>query len=228
MKETKEALILFSRIPIAGHTKTRLMPFLSGEECAELHSAFLKDIFNTFKNTGRDIFIFHTPDDLDNYIEKHFEGYVEKDIQSGEDLGKKMFNAIDYVLSKGYESCILIGADIPEITISSLEKGFEVLKEKDIVLAPTADDGYYMVGMKKATDAIFTNQHYGSGKVIENAVLAAEKSGLTVGFSDLYVDIDTKEDLKLLYERIESDEYECPNTKKYIDEVIKERLDKLC
>ena len=82
-----------------------------------------------------------------------------------------------------------------------------------------------MVGMKKATDAIFTNQHYGSGKVIENTILAAEKAGLTVGLSDLYVDIDTKEDLKLLYERIESDEYECPNTKKYIDEVIKERLD---
>ena len=98
MEETKEALILFSRIPIAGHTKTRLMPFLSGEECAELHSAFLKDIFNTFKNTGRDIFIFHTPDDVDNYIEKHFEGYVEKDIQSGEDLGEKMFNAIDLSL----------------------------------------------------------------------------------------------------------------------------------
>ncbi|MDQ9894783.1 DUF2064 domain-containing protein, partial [Acinetobacter baumannii] len=83
-----------------------------------------------------------------------------------------------------YESCILTGADIPEVTISSLEKGFEILKEKDIVLAPTADDGYYMVGMKKATDAIFTNQHYGSGKVIENTILAAEKAGLTVGLSD--------------------------------------------
>lgn len=228
MKETKEALILFSRIPIAGNTKTRLMPFLSGKECAELHSAFLKDIFNTFKNTGRDIFIFHTPNDSNNYIENHFEGYVEKHIQRGEDLGAKMFNAIDYVLLKGYDSCILTGADIPEITVSSLEKGFEILKEKDIVLAPTADDGYYMVGMKKATNTIFTNQHYGSGKVIENTILAAEKAGLTVGLSDLYVDIDTKEDLKLLYERIESEEYECCNTKKYINEIIKERLDKLC
>lgn len=228
MKKTKEALILFTRIPIVGCTKTRLMPFLSGEECANLHSAFLMDIFETFKSTERDIFIFYTPEDLYNYVENNFEGYIEKNIQIGKDLGTKMFNAIDYVLSKDYESCILTGADIPEITTYSIEKGFEVLKEKDIVLAPTEDDGYYMVGMKKATDAIFTNQHYGSGNVIENTILAAEKVGLTVGFSDLYVDIDTKEDLKLLYERIESDEYKCPNTKKYIDEVIKERLDKLC
>ena len=224
----KEAVILFSRIPIAGQTKTRLMPFLSGDECAGLHSAFLKDIFNTLKILKREVYIFYTPEDEENYIDSNFNGYKEKKVQSGKDLGEKMFNAIEYVLSMGYEKCILIGADVPEIKADSIEKGFEILNDMDIVLAPTMDDGYYMVGMKRAINVIFKNQHYGSKRVIDNTIEAAENNGFTVGLSDLYIDVDTKEDLKLLFSKIESGEYECKNTEKYINEIIRERLEKLC
>ena len=56
-----KALILFTRVPIPGMTKTRLMPFLSGKECAELHTCFLKDIYEKAKQVEADLFVFFTP-----------------------------------------------------------------------------------------------------------------------------------------------------------------------
>ncbi len=57
------ALILFTRVPIPGQTKTRLMPFLSGEECAKVHTCFVKDIYAKAKEVGADLFVFYTPRD---------------------------------------------------------------------------------------------------------------------------------------------------------------------
>ena len=54
----KDALILFTRVPIPGQTKTRLMPFLTGEECARLHACFVKDIYEKAKQVDADIFVF--------------------------------------------------------------------------------------------------------------------------------------------------------------------------
>ena len=59
----KDALILFTRVPIPGQTKTRLMPFLTGEECARLHACFVKDIYEKAKQVDADIFVFFTPKD---------------------------------------------------------------------------------------------------------------------------------------------------------------------
>ena len=64
----KDALILFTRVPIPGQTKTRLMPFLTGEECARLHACFVKDIYEKAKQVDADIFVFFTPKDEKNMI----------------------------------------------------------------------------------------------------------------------------------------------------------------
>ena len=64
----KEAIIIFTRVPLPGKTKTRLQSMLSGYECAEIHKNFLKDLKNTCEKMGRDIFIFHTPIDKENII----------------------------------------------------------------------------------------------------------------------------------------------------------------
>ncbi len=60
-----------------------------------------------------------------------------------------MYQAIEYVLEKGYDSCVLIGTDIPELKCSDLEYAFRLLDVNDVVFGPTVDEGYYLVGMKK-------------------------------------------------------------------------------
>ena len=71
-----KALILFTRVPIPGMTKTRLMPFLTGEECAMLHSCFVKDIYEKAKQVDADIYVFFTPKERKELLTSLFDSEV--------------------------------------------------------------------------------------------------------------------------------------------------------
>ena len=98
----REAIIIFTRVPIPGRTKTRLQGFLTKDQCAEIHKNFLKDIKKTCEKLNEDIFVFYTPEDKDNILKDILGEKCNYKIQQGNDLGEKMYNAIDYVLSKKY------------------------------------------------------------------------------------------------------------------------------
>lgn len=191
------ALILMTRIPIPGKTKTRLMDLLTGDECAELHMAFLKDLTTTFaKLKDIDLFMTYTPEDslfiLKDVIPESMESFPQK----GEDLGEKMFHAIDQVLLKGYSKVVLIGSDIPDLSAKDIQTSFQILDKHDMVLGPTYDGGYYLVGMKTSHERIFRiPKKWGGKSVLESTIDIANEQNLTIGLSPKYRDIDTKEDL---------------------------------
>lgn len=219
----KEAIIIFTRVPIPGQTKTRLEKMLTKEECAKIHMEFLKDIKLTCESINRDRFVFYTPMDKNNILLDIFGDKFNYEIQEGKDLGEKMYNAINNVLNKGYKSCILIGSDIPYIRKEDLEKSFSILKKEDIVLGPTEDKGYYLVGMNKAVKGIFENIEYGHGNVLENTIEAIKKENLTYDLTNKNRDIDEPEDLKYFYKEIKRKNIdEEMNTSKFILKKIEE------
>ncbi|MDU5080484.1 TIGR04282 family arsenosugar biosynthesis glycosyltransferase [uncultured Tissierella sp.] len=199
------ALILMTRIPMAGQTKTRLMDIMSGDECAELHMAFLKDLFNTFKKLKEiDIYLTYTPENSLDTIENIIPEFVKTLPQIGEDLGNKMYNAINDILSLDYEKVILIGSDIPHIKNEDILHSFKILEEKDIVLGPSYDGGYYLIGMKKPNEGIFhISKKWGGKSVLESTIDMANNQRLTVGLAAKYMDIDTKEDLFAFMDKYE-------------------------
>ncbi len=196
----KKAVIIFTRKPIAGQTKTRMMPALTPEECEKLHKSFLKDIKHETEKIDTDIFVAYTPvkDKLLEILGKD-KNYFS---QSGKGLGEKMYNAIKTVLDKGYEACVLIGTDIPEITEKQLKNAFVELQYNDIVFGGTKDGGYYLVGMKKPIKETFENQVYGKGSVLENTVSLLEEKSFKIGYVTTLSDIDTVEDLREYRKRV--------------------------
>lgn len=193
-----DALILMTRIPIPGRTKTRLMEVLSGNECAKLHRCFLLDIFNTFKAIKEDvdIYITYTPKDSLGIISKMVPEYITCFPQAGNSLGQRMFNSMEMLFNKGYKKVVLIGSDIPDIKSKDIMEAFELLDSKDIALGPTLDGGYYLIGMKKAYEKLFNESiKWGNKSVFAGTVDIANKSGLKVGLAAKYRDIDDKEDL---------------------------------
>lgn len=193
-----KALILMTRIPIPGQTKTRLLDIFSKEECAEIHKCFLLDLFNMFEYIRKDIDIFltYTPEGSLNVLEGIIPHYIKAFPQMGEDLGERMGNAIERVLNMGYEKAILIGSDIPGIQPEDIMKGFELLKKNDLCLGTTFDGGYYLIGMKKLYGEIFDNNiKWGRKTVFEGTMHIANTLGLSVGLVNKHMDIDTKEDI---------------------------------
>lgn len=192
----RRAVILFTRVPIPGQTKTRLMPEISAAGCARLHTCFLKDIFSECDRVDADLYISYTPKEEQKRL-THILGKDRSYVpQNGEGLGERMYLAMEAILHKGYDVCLLIGSDVPELRGEYLLHAFSVLEHHDIVFGPSGDGGYYLVGMKEPGRAVFEAKEYGTGSVLQDAVQRVKEAGLTVGFTKVLWDMDTCEDLQ--------------------------------
>ena len=198
----KRAIIVFTRVPVAGQTKTRMMPYLNAAQCAKLHTCFLKDIQAACQCADADVFICYTPENLEERLYGIFGREVSYFPQEGEGLGDRMYRALAHVLEEGYDACVLIGTDIPEIRAEHLRLAFRVLEDQDIVFGPTSDGGYYLIGMKEPSHVPFDNQSYGHGSVLDNAIAGVEAHGLRAGLAFTLHDMDTREDLAGYRERM--------------------------
>ena len=210
---SKNGLIIFTRIPEAGKTKTRLQSKLSKEECANLHKCFLKDIYDIFVNLNDiDIIISHTDEGDLNILKNIFykENLYIK--QYGNNLNEKMYNAIKEVLSLKYDKCVLIGADIPEVNKDDIISAFNLLNNNDFVFGASYDGGYYLVGMKEANDIIFKS---GSGN-LKDIINIVEANNLKYGLTNKKHDIDEYEDLIDLSKRININDNKLKNTKMFL------------
>lgn len=196
------ALILMTRVPLPGQTKTRLMDIMTGEECARLHRCFLKDLMNSLKqlNPQTDVFITYTPADSLQLLRPFILPQCATFPQKGESLGERMAAGFNHVFAIGYEKVILIGSDIPHLNVKDIEKSFSILEQHDIVLGPTYDGGYYLIGMKEANEQIFNiNKSWGGKSVFKSTIANGNEQGLSIGLAAKYLDIDTKEDLFSFY-----------------------------
>ncbi len=220
-----KALVIMTRIPIPNKTKTRLMTILSPEECAEIHRAFLRDIVETGSNVeDTDLYLFYGDEGPLEVIEDIVREGMTTLPQRGKDLGEKMRNIFADLFDKGYERVVLMGADIPEVGIEDLEGAFDELELKDLVFGPTLDGGYYLVGMNNLHEMVFDpGIKWGTPQVFQETLEVIKRSGVEVGLIRSHEDIDTREDLKEFWKRIENGN-SCENTRRYLIENIRERL----
>ena len=197
------AIILFTRIPLLGKTKTRLQPFLTDRQCCLLHRAFLRDVFHVLGEVSVpcDILVCYTPEGNLAELEDLLPGAAAFFPQQGAALGEKMHNAIRHVLCSGYKRCVLIGSDLPLLRAKAIEEAFAFLESNDIVLCPTEDGGYYLVGMKQPCEEIF-NMEYGVSDVFEKTLATAKALGKTCAVGEATMDVDDPQDLLRLAERL--------------------------
>lgn len=192
----ERAVIIFTRVPLPGQTKTRMMPGISAAGCARLHTCFLKDIARECEKTGAHLYIAYTPEGKQGLLYNIFGRKQHYMPQRGGDLGSRMYRAIREVLEKGYQSCVLIGSDVPEVSWRHLNQAFDILRKQDVVLGPTMDGGYYLVGMKTPKASVFEVKSYGKNRALQDTVCQLEKAGLSAGFAKRLWDMDTCEDLQ--------------------------------
>jgi len=202
------AVVLMSRAPIPGKTKTRLESHLKKEECAELHKAFLKDINAKFlnlknENTRIDLYLSFTP----KKAESSFLGLISSDFtripQIGSNLGEKMYNALNDAYQLSNLSVIITGSDLPLLDIEIFTEAFAGLKERDLVIGPSADGGYYLIGMKKPQKFLFDSGNWGNSNVLQQTIKAVSSHNLKTHFLPEASDVDTfKELLQLRSELI--------------------------
>ena len=192
----KNRIIFFTRVPKVGTTKTRLYDFVSPDTAVEIQKKLMNKNYNVLKKCGEEIAIYHDGQSIDDKAMENILESREFFYQVGETLGDKMYNAIDEEL-KSSDKVILLGSDIYNLQENMIHTAFEKLDKYDVVINPSVDGGYFLIGMKKAIKKVFDLPSYGDNTVLENLLTVCNKQKLSYYLGEAGLDIDTKEDLLL-------------------------------
>jgi hypothetical protein len=126
--------------------------------------------------------------------------------QQGKDLGEKMFNALNDAYQLSNLPVIITGSDIPLLNINVFTEAFAGLKERDLVIGPAVDGGYYLIGMKEPKKFIFNFKDWGNSDVLCRTIEEARKQNLKVHFLPEISDIDTFKELLQLRSKLKKQE----------------------
>jgi rSAM/selenodomain-associated transferase 1 len=199
----KQALNLFFKYPEIGRVKTRLSSKLSNDFVFLLYREFIRDIIKASKMADADLIL-----SISSHSEKTVSDYSNEFgapayHQKGDDLGERMYNSLKEIFLAGYEKCVLIGSDIPDISAPLLNKAFDKLTESDIVLGPSSDGGYYLLGFncEKLHKGVFEEIQWSCSHVLEKTLKNISTLKLNYHLLEELNDIDDLEDLKNFYRR---------------------------
>ncbi len=197
-KYVDAAILVFCKAPIAGQVKTRLMPQLTAQQAAEIHTELSESILSLLREAHYcPTQLWCSPDTSHTFFTKCVDKYgVSLHVQQGNDLGERMNHAINTAL-KTSTTVLLVGCDCPSFRISDFESALDVLQldDNDIVISPAEDGGYVMIGMKKPYPSLFTQMTWGHEHVYLNTLQRIADLELTFFESEQHWDIDTFEDL---------------------------------
>lgn len=152
----KQHLIICTRYPQAGLSKTRLIPNIGAEKAALLQKKMTEKLAaeadRLFQKSSVSSSLFYSG--ANKYLMRQWLGHRHFVAQQGDDLGSRMEHAFTHTYRAGFDEVLLVGSDIPSLDADLLQQAFTELKSHDIVLGPTQDGGYYLIGMK---NAVFQN-----------------------------------------------------------------------
>lgn len=193
---TESALLIFTRAPIAGHTKTRLIPLLGEAGAAAFHNMILKNTLkkaraSNYQTTA--LWCTSADPDVQQYSQQH---QMQLHIQQGADLGARMYHAIHTTLAT-YKFVTIIGSDCPALNTDILNQSHQYLYNgKDAVLGISKDGGYYLIGVRKADISIFQNIDWGSSSVSDKTQQNLRHINMDYAKLPQLADIDTVEDYR--------------------------------
>tara|TARA_B100000315_G_scaffold252973_1_gene290841 strand:+ start:8957 stop:9655 length:699 start_codon:yes stop_codon:yes gene_type:complete len=194
------ALVLFAKAPIAGEVKTRLQPEITPENSARLQESLIKDSISLMSEINNvEKIIYFLPGEKKYIFEKFTDGLpFHLNCQNGVDLGEKMENAFQDLFNKGFFRVVIIGVDSPTLPKEYINKAFIDLNNADLVIGPSIDGGYYLIGFKEKVLPVFSSVEWGSNKVLLQTEELITKQNLKLSLLPVHYDIDTIEDLRYL------------------------------
>jgi len=191
-------LALFMKSPQSGSGKRRLRPVLSEEEIVQLCEAFIEDLLEKLSAFPCDrkvvAYAGAVPSTVPGRLS--FSLYA----QAEGDLGERLEDYFRWSFSEGATKSVVIGSDSPTLPFRYLEEAFGFLDRRDVVLGPSEDGGYYLVGMRRFLPSLFQGIPWGTEKVFAETMKRLDPSA--VGVLKRWYDVDTPQDLERLREEL--------------------------
>lgn len=200
LNQSKQQLIIFTRYPEPGKTKTRLIPALGEIGAANLQKKMTEHTILQVKElqkiSGVDVevrFAGGNRELMQNWLGVNFV-YQS---QGGGDLGERMMQSLTDALARDVEQVIIIGTDCPGLNCQIIASAFDKLQVCDLVLGPALDGGYYLIGLRQVIPELFSQIPWGTSQVFPITVEIAKKLHLSSAYLPNLADVDWPEDLSV-------------------------------
>jgi uncharacterized protein len=197
----RPALIVFCREPLAGRSKTRLLPHLSPQDAAALAHAFIIDtLAKAAKIRPARLVIAGTsvsPVAESAYFRKLQRRFDAELVDQGRgSLGARMARTLgSFARERG---ALLVGTDLPSLPLAAMSRLYALLQRHPLVLGPSLDGGYYAVGVRGEVPPIFTGIRWGSARVFAQTVKRIKSAKRRLAVGPVWHDVDRWPDLVLL------------------------------
>lgn len=192
----RPALFVFAKAPIAGQVKTRLQPAYTATQAAEIAAVLISEtVALAVAHWDGPIYLSTPPDTTHPLFSELASRYaISLRAQQGSDLGARMHEAIAYGVAQ-HGAAAVIGCDVPHCPGATLREASERLARGGAVLGPSADGGYYLVGLMQARPELFTGVAWGGADVLATTMTRARAVGVEFEMLTALRDIDTPADL---------------------------------
>ncbi|MBI4354847.1 MAG: TIGR04282 family arsenosugar biosynthesis glycosyltransferase [Candidatus Omnitrophica bacterium] len=212
-------LVVFAKTPRAGYVKTRLVPPLTSREAAALAEALLRDTASAARRVPvRRRLIAYAPQPP---APRHRPRGFAVMAQRGHSLGARMLVAFRQFLRPGVP-VVIIGTDSPTLPGRHLQQAFLALRDHDLVVGPTDDGGYYLLGISRPVSAaLFRGVVWSSSSVCRRTLANARRLGYSVRRLPIWHDIDTLPDLRRLERALRQRKTRAPHTWRVLQEWLR-------
>ncbi len=190
----KKALIIFVREPELGKVKTRLAKTIGDARALEIYTEMLQHTHDITCVLPVDKFVFYTELPGTNSRFVWDAGIFLTALQQGAELGERMQHAFTLLFAEGYQKVCIIGSDCMDLTRNDIEEAFAVLDLNDLVIGPSTDGGYYLLGMKELFAELFSNKLWSTDSVLPATIKNIKSAGKTFHLLRALTDIDTEDD----------------------------------
>jgi rSAM/selenodomain-associated transferase 1 len=188
-------ILLFAKYPEAGRCKTRLAATLGDEAALRVYRALLDHTLKTMQAVEARKVLYVDPPERASSGSQWASGMDLYLPQSQGDLGERLSTAMTERLQAGAERILFLGSDCPQISEESILSSFSILEEKDVVLGPTEDGGYYLLGLKSSLLFLFQDIPWSTERVLETTLNILKEHGLSYILLATFSDVDTLQDL---------------------------------
>ena len=194
------ALAVMAKAPIPGEVKTRLTPPLTQEQATEFYRALLLDQLDHLATLdSADLYVAFSPSNAGPLVESLLPAGYGCFPQCDGDLGSRMGGVFAELWRRGHGSSIVIGSDLPPVPLGTLHEGFQHLSTgRQVVLGPSRDGGYYLIGMNHPSPELFSNMTWSHERVLTETTAKLARLGIDFRLLAEWFDIDTSKDMEHL------------------------------
>ena len=188
----KHLLLIFTRNPELGKSKTRLARTIGDQTALEIYKFLLKRTQEIAVKVNADKAVYYSVKVRNNDIWD--SSIYQKYQQFGEDLGVRMKIAFKNGFEAGYKKVIIVGSDLYDLSSKIIDNAFQKLESNDFVIGPAEDGGYYLLGMNFLQENIFENKDWGTETVRKDTLVNLKDK--KVFLLEMLNDVDVFEDIE--------------------------------